>query len=608
MNNNERSSLDENIFDDKKLKEIYKSPYLTNPNYSTLLISKIKKEIHELLKKFASVKDIKLIDIKLNICPPHTTEDITLDGFHLAKIYKINPIKLCQEFTENVLFNECNYCVSVSAIKGYLNFCINKSNLIQELTKEIQNLKEAYGKSNLHEKKVVIIDYSGPNIAKPIGVGHLRSTIIGQSLANIYEATGYKVLKINHIGDWGTQFGALIHAYESFNNEKEFNKNPIGTLKSLYVKFHEEKKENPELEKIARAQFKKLEEKSPYQLKLWKKFRQLSIQSFETIYKQFDVNFDAYLGESFFSDKIESTIDLVKKNDLCTIQNNSKALVVENLENHPSFLIQKEDGASLYITRDLAALLYRNNTFKPDSILYVVGNEQSLHFKQLFSLYKKLDKEKINQLAHIGFGLILTDGKKMSTRAGTLIELESLIQKTKEKLQLVLKEKETTLDDESIHKIAIGTIIYNDLSRTRTKDIDFNWKTMLSMESGSSIYLQYTYARINSILNKFKKRYSSLKNNTIIFTNETINAEFKIFIQLLFFSQIIESARSTNMPNIIANYLETLAQDCNSYYAKTSIKDSSDNLFLLRYNMLICINHVIQNGLKLLNIQTLEKM
>ena len=597
-----------NIHSDEALKTKFKNPNTNLPNYKDSTLEKIKVEIYTLVTKYSTLNTLDIKDIKLSLSPAHTSEDITLDGFHLAKTYKINPIKFCSDFKESVSFQSSKYCYSVTAIKGYLNFSLSKLNVIEAIEKEILTTKENYGKTNLNSKKTAIIDYSGPNIAKPIGVGHLRSTVIGQSLANIYEATGYNVLKINHIGDWGTQFGALIHAYETYNNEETFKKDPIGTLKSLYVKFHEEKKENPELDIIARNHFKKLEEKHDYQTNLWNTFRHLSIESFEKIYKQFNVAFDAYLGESFFADKVSQAIKLVKDKNICTTQDDSSALVVENLDNHPTFLLQKEDGASLYISRDLAALLYRAETFSPDTVLYVVGNEQSLHFKQLFSLYNKLDKPAISNLAHIGFGLILTDGKKMSTRAGTLIELDSLIEKTKEKLKDVLNEKNTHLDEESIHKIAIGTIIYNDLSRTRTKDIDFNWKTMLSMESGSSIYLQYTYARINSILNKFNQRYISLKESNIALDDQDISQELNIYTQLLFFSQVIEVSRSSNLPNIIANYLESLAQDCNSYYAKTSIKDSSDSLFLLRYNMLRCINHVIQNGLALLNINTLNKM
>jgi arginyl-tRNA synthetase len=608
MINNSLKSSKKDILNDEALLKKLNAPLNKLPNHKNLTLTLIKNEIFELIKSYSNLKNSSIEHIKLSLSPNHTTEDITLDAFHLAKIYKINPIKLCTEFSKAASFERTKFCKSVTAIKGYLNFCLNQNTLINTLSAEVLSEKENYGKANIHENKVIIIDYSGPNIAKPIGVGHLRSTIIGQALANIYEATGYKVLKINHIGDWGTQFGALIHAYETYNDEKSFKENPIGTLKSLYVKFHEEKKSNPELEDIARAHFKKLEEKSPYQVNLWQSFRQLSIESFEKIYSQFDVSFDAYLGESFFSDKLSKAIHLVKEKKLCHSQNNSNALIVENLDNLPTFLLQKEDGASLYMTRDLAALLYRAETFNPDSILYVVGNEQSLHFKQLFSLYKKLEKYNINQLTHIGFGLILTDGKKMSTRAGTLIELDSLIQKTKEKLEDLLKEKQTKLDTESIHKIAIGTIIYNDLSRTRTKDIDFNWKTMLSMESGSSIYLQYTYARMASILRKFNERFESLQNTSVNISNENLTNEFKIYNHLLFFSQVTENARQTNMPNIIANYLESLAQICNTYYAKTSIKDSSDSLFKLRYNMIKCINHVLKNGLKLLNIHTLDRM
>ena len=258
------------------------------------------------------------------------------------------------------------------------------------------------------------------------------------------------------------------------------------------------------MEDAARARFLLLEKKHAKEYELWQKFRQLSIDSFESVYRLFNVTFDAYQGESFFADRTHAVVEAVKQQALCTSDEGENALVVKDLDGLPTFLLQKEDGASLYITRDLAALVYRATTFKPDTVLYVVGNEQSLHFKQLFALYNAMNHPTVEQLAHIGFGLIMTDGKKMSTRDGTLIELKELVSKAKEKVAEILTEKGNELSDDDVQIIAIGAIIYNDLSRSRTKNIEFNWTTMLSMESGSSVYLQYTYARVGSICRKLK--------------------------------------------------------------------------------------------------------
>jgi arginyl-tRNA synthetase len=579
-----------------------------NPDYAHYTFVKIKQEVISFINEGHNDASITIEDIHLSITPKHIDGDITLDIFHIGKKLSVNPIKMCMDLSEKINLKDSRYFVSVVPVKGYLNFFLKKDILITSLSEEILTLKNKYGVSNRYEGKVAIVDYSGPNIAKPIGVGHLRSTIIGQALSNLYECVGYTTLRINHIGDWGTQFGALIYAYENWKNEESFKKDPINELKSLYVKFHKHKEDNPDLDEEARKRFSLLESKNAYEYNLWKRFRQLSIDSFEKIYNIFNIRFDAYQGESFYTDKIQTAIDQVKEKKLCIRQEGSKALIVQDLAGLPTFLLQKEDGASLYITRDLAALIYRGNTFTPDTVLYVVGNEQSLHFSQLFTLYNSLGDHSINTLQHIGFGLILTDGKKMSTRKGTLIELNELIQKAIDKVKEILHEKNTLLDEASIKKIAIGSIIYNDLSRSRTKDIDFNWKTMLSMENGSSIYLQYTYARIGSILRKLKERYDSLVN-TITIRSDTINEDdISLYLHMLFFLNTIENACESKMPNNISNYLEFLAQEFNTYYSKHSIKDSEDTVFFMRYQMLQCINHIFHNGLKLLNIDTVEKM
>ena len=579
-----------------------------NPSYEEYTFVKIKQEVLGVINQCYNNASLSVNDINLSITPKHIDGDITLDIFHLGKILSKNPIQMCLELSEKIRLNTSRYLKKAIPVKGYLNFFLKKDTLIISLSQEILKLKTKYGHSNRHKGKVAIIDYSGPNIAKPIGVGHLRSTIIGQALSNLYKCTGYTTLRINHIGDWGTQFGALIYAYEHWKNEKSFDKDPINELKSLYVKFHKHKKENPDLDEEARKRFSLLEAKNDYEYNLWKIFRQLSIDSFEKIYEVFNIYFDAYQGESFFSDKIERAIDKVIEKKLCFSQEGSNVLIVQDLEGLPTFLLRKEDGASLYITRDLAALMYRGKTFKPDTVLYVVGNEQSLHFNQLFTLYRALDYQSIQNLQHIGFGLILTDGKKMSTRQGTLIELNDLIKKAVSKVKEILAEKDTTLDEDSIKKIAIGSIIYNDLSRSRTKNIDFNWKTMLSMESGSSIYLQYTYARIGSILRKLKDRYDRSIDKFDLCSDEINEDDVSLYLQILFFLKTIENARESNMPNIISNFLEFLAQEFNAYYAKHSIKDSEDNQFIMRYQMLLCINHIFQNGLQLLNIETVERM
>lgn len=578
-----------------------------NPNLDSYLIERLKTLFLNTVQSLTPSSTLNSDDFSITLAPDNVEEHLTLDVFSLGKKLKTNPIELCQNITKEITSNR-TIIQNATPLKGFLNFTLSLTAL-ETVVEEITHLKTKYGQSNRHLGKVCVVDYSAPNIAKPIGVGHLRSTIIGHSLSNIYEANGYTTLKINHLGDWGTQFGALIYAYKNWVNEDNFEKDPINELKRIYVMFHAEKEKTPSLEDDARAHFKNLENNNDYERHLWETFRHLSIHSFESIYSQFNITFDAYLGESAFVEGIEDTIELIEKSPVSKTEEGSNVLVVEELEGLPTFLARKNDGSSLYITRDLAALRYRAEEFSPDTVLYVVGNEQHLHFKQLFALYNVLSLPAITHLEHIGFGLILTNGKKMSTRKGSLIELQSLIDEVTSKVKRVLEERGIDLSNDDIHKIAIACIIYNDLSRARTKDIEFNWEKMLSMDSGSSIYLQYTYARFNSILEKLKSRKSTLDETRTVRAPQNIHQDdINLALTLMTFPKIINDAQRNNMPNTVANYIESLTQQCNSYYGKHSLKDSDDSLFLFRYSLIQSCNTVIQNGLHLLNIKTLDRM
>jgi arginyl-tRNA synthetase len=513
-----------------------------------------------IIKKTLNLQDE--IEIDLVIPPPHISSDYTLEIFKLAKKLKEQPNVLAAKIVEYINGNELNYFKQATLAGNFINLEVNREKIYKDALRIISDFGDKYGESDVSAKKIVLIDYSAPNIAKPIGVGHLRSTIIGQVLANIYRETGYSVIKDNHIGDWGTQFGSLIYAYQKWGDEKKVAKNPIRELKNLYVQFHEYSKENPEAKEKARELFARLENKDPELIALWKRFKDLSLKDFERIYKQLGIQFDTNIGESYFADQTDRIIEDCLSKGLCRQEKNSKIVIVDQIETIPSFLLRKQDGSSLYITRDMATLRFRINFFHPDTILYVVGREQELNFKQLFELGKRSGYLPKNvEVAHICFGMVLQNKKKMSTRRGTLIELDELIAQSVQKSKKTLLQKNPEINERNLKKIAeilgVGAILYNNLQQSRIKDISFNWDKMLSIEGGSAVYLQYTYARINSIIKKLngvrdEADILNSANGDIFFENQI---EFDIVRKLMMFPDVILKVQKTNSPHHLCVYL-----------------------------------------------------
>ena len=574
-------------------------------------------KIKESLGKILGIKADKLY---LDIPPEHIKTDLSLALFDFASN---NPKKLAEEWAEKINETKNEFIESAQAFGPYLNINLKKQKNYSLILKDIFKLKNKFGQSDLNIKKVAVIDYSGPNIAKPIGVGHLRSTIIGQALANIYEATGYGVIRDNHLGDWGTQFGKLVYAYKQWGDKKKIAENPIKELNELYVKFHEEAEKNPEIEDKAREIFQKMEEGDNGLIKLWMKFRSISIAEFKKVYERLGIKFDAYLGESYFAgetDKIVKECLLRRKDGAPTKASEEKklakkdeetgAIAVEGLEGLPSFLLRKKDDSGLYITRDLAALIFRVEVFEPNDILYVVGEEQSLHFKQLFALTRALGHVDGAKAEHIGFGLVLSGGEKMSTRKGTLIELDELIKQSVEKSKEILRQKNKDLSEKEIEEISeiigLGAVVYNDLRQSRQKNISFDWKRMLDFEGGSAVYLQYTVARINSILKKLDAGEAEEKISKPVFEKES---EFALARKMMFFPQIILEAQKHNSPHLIAVYLEEMAQLFNPFYNEVSIIGTKDaKLRLSRILLIKSVATLIKNGLNLLGVKTSEKI
>jgi len=572
-------------------------------------------------KKLGVILEIDADKLSLNAPPEHIKTDLSmaLFGFTVTDSGANDPKKLAEDWARKINETKNEFIENAQALGPYLNINLKKQKNYSLILNDISKLKSKFGQSDLNIKKVAVIDYSGPNIAKPIGVGHLRSTIIGQALANIYEATGYSVIKDNHLGDWGTQFGKLVYAYQQWGDKKKIAQNPIKELNDLYIKFHKEAEKNPEIEDSAREIFQKMEKEDRGLIKLWSKFRNISIAEFKKVYERLGIKFDMYIGESYFAGETDKIVEECLEKKLAKKDEETGAIAVEDLDGLPSFLLRKKDDSGLYITRDLAALIFRVEVFEPDDILYVVGEEQSLHFRQLFALARALGYIDGAKAKHIGFGLVLSGGEKMSTRKGTLIELEELIKQSVEKSKEILRQKNKDLSDKEIEEISeiigLGAVVYNDLRQSRQKNISFDWKRMLDFEGGSAVYLQYTVARINSILKKLSQtdhQGPSLISRTVLDGLQSVfekESEFALARKMMFSPMVVLEAQKHNSPHLIAVYLEELAQLFNHFYNEVSIIGTEDkNLRLSRVSLIKSVATVIKNGLGLLNIKTAEKI
>ena len=593
--------------------ELAEREYVSAAEYPSF---KLENELCGIVEKSIDAPDIFNGDFQLQAPPAHISGDFAIETFGLAKKLKANPQVLSSKIVEGINNEEGMEFVEKALPAGpFVNIEAKKAELYSAILSCISKIGDRYGESDVNAKKVAVIDFSSPNIAKPMGVGHLRSTIIGQALANLYEKTGYTVIKDNHLGDWGTQFGKLLLAYKQWGNEQKIIENPIAELKDLYVKFHDLAKENPQMEDDARALFVKLENGDSELTALWKRFRDLSVIDFEKMYKRLGIKFDLYVGESFFiKDAENAVVDCLEKG-ACKIDDETGAVVVDSDENIPSFLLRKQDGSTLYMSRDLAAMKFRSEVLNPESILFVVGNEQSLNFKQLFALTEKTGYlPSTTKAKHIDFGMVTVDGKKMSTRKGTLIELEDLLRQSVEKSREILSQKNPNLIQQELDEISeivgVGAILYNDLHQSRTKNISFDWDRMLDLEGGSAAYLQYTYVRIQSILRKLEDAYPGetkvLAENEISFEAKS---EFSLAKKLMMFPQIIAKAQKTDSPHDICVYLEELTLLFNSFYNEISIMKTEDvQLRNSRVMLIKATASVIRNGLALLSIRVPEKM
>ena len=537
-------------------------------------------------------------DIIIEIPKDRALGDFAMPCFGLAKKMHQNPSIIASNILEKM--DKSNFD-NIEIKNGYINFFLNKRKTVENIINSVLNEKDKYASSDIGNGKNIVIDYSAPNIAKPFGVGHLRSTVIGNAIKNIYKKLGYNVIGINYLGDCGTQFGKLIYAYETWGNPEEVKKNPIRELNKLYVKFHEEAEKDPSLNDEGRRIFKELEDGNPKYKEIWKWFRDESILEFKKTYDLLKINdFEVWSGESFY---IEPAKDVIKELDSKhLLQISEGATIIDLGSDMAPALIKRTDGATLYITRDLAALLDRKKTYDFEEALYVVGNEQTLHFNQIKAVINKMGYDFSNQIHHIPFGLVLQDGKKMSTRKGKTVILHDVLVEAVNLASTYVKEHVSENIDEVSKMVGVGAVIFNDLKNYRTNDIDFNLQDILKFEGETGPYLQYTYARIKSLL--------SHKINTEINYSEIVIDEYiwNIVFKLSDFKNIIIKAKEGYDPSIIAKYLLELAGLFNKFYANIKIIDNDEINSAFRLNVAETVSIVIKEGLRILGIETPNKM
>lgn len=536
----------------------------------------------------------------LEIPPRQEMGDYAFPCFQLAKSLRKAPNFIAGELKDKLSIHEID---RIDVMGPYVNFFLNKSVFLKDVVDEVLREGDNYGKSDVGENRTVIVEFSSPNIAKPFHVGHLFTTVIGNSLSRIFKFEGYNTERINHLGDWGTQFGKLITGYERWIDKDKLMESPIEELNRIYVKFHEEAEIDPSLNDEARMHFKNLEDGVEYEVLLWKQFRDLSLKVFKEVYEELGVEFDSYAGESFYSDKMDDVVKLLDEKGIMTESNGAKVVMLEEY-NMPPTIIMKADGATIYATRDLAAAIYRKKTYDFYKNIYVVGTPQSLHFKQVFKTLELAGFEWAKDCVHVGFGLVKFPGKMMSTRKGDVVLLDDLLKEAVETALKIIVEKNPNLKnkEETAKKVGIGAIIFTYLKNSREKDIIFDWDEILSFDGETGPYVQYTYARAKSILRK-----NEIKEDAILALLDS-QEEFELAKTLNGFNGAVLAAIDKYEPSIVTRYVLQVAKDFNKFYNNCPINSAEEGIKQARLKLVLATTMVLRNALHLLGIETVEEM
>ncbi|MBQ9935464.1 MAG: arginine--tRNA ligase [Lachnospiraceae bacterium] len=563
----------------------------------------MKQKIINLLEKNVEGLNREEISALIEIPPKPELGDFAFPCFRLAKTMRKAPQMIAADIKEAI--GDVDFLQEISVQGAYLNFFIKKEIFVKTMVEAAS--AENFGGSNVGEGKTICIDYSSPNVAKNFHVGHLRTTIIGNSLYKIYSKLGYNVKRINHLGDWGTQFGKLIVAYKAWGNEEAVKSDGVGELMKLYVKFHDEAKNNPALDDEARAWFVKMEQGDEEALKIWQWFKDISLIEYKRTYDLLGMDFDYYLGESFYRDKTDDIVDRLTKGNLLTESEGAKIVDLEAYDMAPC-LILKNDGSSIYATRDLAAIFYRKETHNFVKCLYVTGQEQKLHFAQVFKVVELLGNEWAkDQLIHIPYGLVSLEGAKLSTRSGNIIYAEDILLEAISKVKEIISEKNPDLadKDETAKKIGVGAVLFNDLYNQRIKDVSFKWEKLLNFDGETGPYVQYTYARCSSILRKLEN-YD--ENAAIDYSLITDAESIDLLKEINRFPQVVVDASEKYEPSQIARFAVAVAQTFNKFYNANRINIEDENLKNARVALVKLTRKTIKDAMLLLGIDCPEQM
>ena len=564
-----------------------------------------KKIIAEAISK---VLEMDALEIEKTIEKPKGPDngDYAFPCFRLAKTLRKAPPMIADDIKAKIKANQ-DEITKIEVVGGYVNFFVNKELLASEVLNKMAKEND-YGKSEIGNGKNIVIDYSAPNIAKPFHIGHLRSTVIGGALYNIYKYLGYNVIGINHLGDYGTQFGKLIEGYKMWGNEYDLETDPIDALTQIYIRVNEACKQDEELLNRCRDNFKKLEDGDTYCVELWTKFKDLSLKEFQKVYDILGTKFDSWNGEAFYSDKMDEVVELLEKSGKLVKSEGAKIIDLEDKGMAPC-LIEKSNGSSTYATRDLAAILYRARTYDYDKALYVTSYEQVLHFKQIFEVAKLLglDQKYIDGLEHVPFGMVLLPSGKMSTREGTSIKLIDLLTEAISRAKAIIEQKNPYIGnkDEIARKVGVGAVIFNDLANNRVKDEVFDWDTILNFQGETGPYIQYTYVRTKSVIEK-AQGVPTIEN---VHMKELLDdASIKILKLIYEFEDILIQVTDKNEPSILSRYLIELAKSYSNFYNENKIINEDKNLQNARVYLTYSVGNVLKIGAGLLGIEMPEQM
>ena len=577
----------------------------------------IKKEISEQIAK--TIENVKSKEIYTYIEVPKDTKngDYAFPCFRLAKTLRKSPPEIANQIKEKLEENGISNSEIIKKVEiagGYLNFYISSKIFTKEVLEQISN-NEKFGiepEDDKNKEKNIVIDYSAPNIAKPFHIGHLRSTVIGAALYNIYKYLGYNVTGINHLGDYGTQFGKLIEGYKRWGKEYDIESDPINELTKIYIRINTACKEDEQILQACRDNFKKLEDGDSYCVEIWKKFRELSLKEFQRVYNLLGSTFDSWNGEAFYSDKMQEVIEILEKSGKLKESQGAKIVELEEQGINTPCIIVKSNGSSTYATRDLAAILYRARSYNFDKALYVTSYEQVLHFKQVFATakYLGLDEKYIKGLEHVSFGMVLLPTGKMSTREGNIVKLEELLNEAIERAKEIIEQKNPELEnkEEVAKKVGIGAIIFNDLSNSRVKDEVFDWNNILNFQGETGPYIQYTYVRTKSVLKKAGIKIDNIPFDMVNFDSLEDTYSQNIIKLLYDFHNILVQVTEKNEPSILSRYLIELAKAYSVFYNENRIMVEDVNIKNSRIYLTFAVGKVLKIGANLLGIEMPEKM